>query len=169
MLLALRDRHKLRYKKLLMLQFTDWDWFNARWGQDRRTSSRPKQDTCGRCGSVSFKVKSTSRPGGNKKKVDIMPKWSTPKSLRNRMFPSKPISKPCLRHFSICQPDSWLEYLSSLRCNSLTSFTIPRSRTGQPRCGTWLAASEFKDSNWQRFEKRKTPFRALWVQMLHVC
>lgn len=41
----------------------------------------------------------------------------------------------------------------------------PWESTGQPRCGTWLAPSEFKDNDWQRFEKRK----ALWVQMLHLC
>lgn len=72
------------------------------WGQDLRTSSRPKQDTCGRCGSVSFKVKSTSKPGGRKQKknVDYMTTWSiVAKSLektRKRHVWSKPISAKAL-------------------------------------------------------------------------
>lgn len=107
------------------------------WGQDLRTSSRPKQDTCGRCGSVSFKVKSTSKPGGRKQKKTLTT-WQPGASSRNHskrlgkgMFDqSQSLPKPCLRHFSICQPDSWLEYLSYLCTKSLTSLTIPRSRNG---------------------------------------
>ena len=31
----------------------------------------------------------------------------------------------------------------------------PWESTGQPRCGTWLAPSEFKENDWQRFEKKE--------------
>ena len=73
-----------------------------------------------------------------KAKKKTLTTWQPGASSRNHskrlgkgMFDqSQSLPKPCLRHFSICQPDSWLEYLSYLCTKSLTSLTIPRSRNG---------------------------------------